>query len=160
MVRGLPPTQVPPTSVYLPTPCVPRTGPLPLPRAAAESLVLPVRTSTDVFRRCPTSRSFFRRLPCTARTIHGPGHWATRCCGTCCRRSPCRSATRAVVAKRRKRRKQDRTECNPSVSTLTRRTTCILVDDEKKMKKILAQYYYYSLAVAAVAAVAGWHWYH
>jgi hypothetical protein len=40
-----------------------------------------------------------------------------------------------VVAKRRKRRKQDRTECNPSVSTLTRRTTCILVDDENKMKK-------------------------
>ena len=52
------------------------------------------------------------------------------------------------------------TECNPSVSTLTRRATCIMVDDEKKMKKILTQYDYYSLVVAAVAAVAGWHWYH
>ena len=34
-----------------------------------------------------------------------------------------------------KEEKQDRTECNPSVSTLTRRTTCILVDDEKKNEK-------------------------
>ena len=37
--------------------------------------------------------------------------------------------------KEEKEETQDRTECNSSVSTLTKRTTCILVDDENKMKK-------------------------